>query len=213
LQFFPGSNPSAGNQTFTILVTEDNLNLNNAIPGALITLRGNNQTLTGTSSQTGGSYQFSLKQATTYSYAISKTGYKTSSGSFTTTSANSDYRVFTLQKGSNVVTPVPSGVITVPTTLPNGSAGNYTGFWSPFYKGFAGMGATAAELGLIMTMCAILFGLIVMAVITHGEPRAISLGGSFGLIFASMVGWISIWIIAAGVAWAMMSIFTFRNQG
>jgi hypothetical protein len=74
------------------------------------------------------------------------------------------------------------------------------------------MGATPGELGLIMTMCAILFGLVVMAVVTHGEPRAISIGGSFGLIFASMIGWVSIWLIAAGVAWAMMSIFTFRNN-
>jgi hypothetical protein len=75
------------------------------------------------------------------------------------------------------------------------------------------MGATASELGLIMTMCTILFGLVVMAVVTHGEPRAISIGGSFGLIFASMIGWVSIWVIAVGVAWAMMSIFTFRNPG
>jgi hypothetical protein len=100
---------------------------------------------------------------------------------------------------------------TQPAITRNQTTGNYTGFWSPFYNGLTGMGASNGELGLLMTMFLVIFGLIGGAIVSHGNGRVASACGSAGFIFACGFSWIPLWLILAGIAWMLGSFFLFRE--
>lgn len=164
------------------------------LSGAMIAITPEgNSTKTATSSSSG-SQIFNLTASKLHTYTISKSGYQTRSGSFTTgTTAGS----LTVQM-SPIVTPtktivMPTGSWTVnPSYTPSG---NMTGFWTPWVNVFTQMGAASDELPLLIAAMLICFCMAAgfgMGGVLGGE---VAMG--FGAIFCVALGLIPIWVVLA----------------
>jgi hypothetical protein len=160
-----------------------------------------------------GSAIFIVPNNTVINCAASLTGYLP--GSVVVNSGPGEVYTATIELSRQLTaTPTPwvkPTLTTQPVITRNQTTGNYTGFWSPFYNGLTGMGASNGELGLLMTMFLVIFGLIGGAIVSHGNGRVASACGSAGFIFACGFQWIPLWLILAGIAWMLGSFFLFRE--
>jgi hypothetical protein len=147
-----------------------------------------------TSSTNGGSQIFNLTASTVHTWTVTKSGYQTKSGSFTTGTVAGSLVV----QLSPIVTPtktvvMPTGSWTVnPSYTPSG---NLTGFWSPWVNVFSQMGANTSELPLLIAAMLICFCMAAgfgMGGILGGE---VAMG--FGAIFCVALGLIPIWVVLA----------------
>lgn len=154
----------------------------------------------GTSSQNGGSLVFNLTNSTLYTWTVTKTGYQTRSGSFTTPASGSQITEVFMLRGSVITTvrttaPIPTGSWTVNPSMTPANQGNLTGFWSPWINVFSQMGASSFEMPLLIA------GLIIVICMAAGFGMAGVLGGEvfmgFGAIFCVALGLIPIWVVLA----------------
>lgn len=75
----------------------------------------------------------------------------------------------------------------VPTTV----AGQYQGFWAPFYQVLHSMGASDLEMPILMTAFLGFVGMILGALVTNSSPAGALIGGAVGVLVASAI-WISL---------------------
>lgn len=198
LPFFTGVTPSAGNQSMAIrTVNADGV----AISGVLIqvTEAGTATTYVKTSN-TGGAATFTLKQSTLYTVHVTKTGWRASDDSFTTTTASSDSWVVMMYPGAaptatipRTTAPVPTGSWTVsPSVTP---FGNGTTFWQPWVNVFSQMGASSYELPLLIAALVIFLCMIIGAAAAGVLGAEVGMG--FGAILSVALGLIPIWVVIA----------------
>lgn len=151
----------------------------------------------GTSSTTGGSQIFNLTASTLYTWTVTKSGYTTRSGSFTTGGSGvSGYLDVVLSPAvtpTKTAAPIPTGSWTVnPSYTPSG---NMTGFWTPWVRVYSMMGATSDEIPLLIA------GIIIVLCMAAGAGMAGVLGAEvamgFGAILCVSLGLIPIWVVLA----------------
>lgn len=158
---------------------------------------------------------FVVPNNTLINCGATQTGYLPGSVLVNSTGASTFTTVIELDRQTSATpTPyIPPTLTPTPliTQIP-GSPGNYTGFWAPFYKGLNGMGADDGELGVIMTACFAVFGLIGGGFATGYNPRGASAGASLGFILACAFKFINVWLVIVGVAWLLASFFLYRQD-
>jgi len=216
---YRGVTPPAANVTLEVEVIDwDNLA---TIPGALVHVYPTGQNGESKLTSVTGVATFNTSENTDYTISVSKYGYQ-NGGSIINTGPGGTaineviilHRAVAPTPTVTVPTAIPSGI---PTTSPVGPAGNYTGFWAPFYNMFGAMGADAFTMQLLMAcffvFCGVVVGGFGMGTIIPGAPfsgTGAEAGGVFAFVLACAFGFINVlWIIVIFI-WIAFRYFMTR---
>ena len=195
-------NPIAGEFTAVFLTYDSTTS--DPLYGVSISVVNNGNTTTKMTGISGSVVFTNLTSANSHQYTAIKSGYTTMTNNIVGSSGTIVYQDVPMSPGNVNPTPstttyvVPTATISnIPTTSTTGPAGNYTGFWGPFYNLFSAMGAENTGLNLLLAalivMIGALFGLCAPGFISGGGFSAPGglIGGVFGFLMATMFGFIN----------------------
>jgi len=177
-----------------------------------------NSTLMRRSLTTGkyGTGSFNLVPNTTeVSYSVTHPNYKGTSGTYTTTTEN--HVIFVDMIPITAITTRTTAATPTPTVVPHETS-HRTGFWKPVMDGFVQMGASNAELDILMAALIVCLGCLIGGLgpgMMHPGAGFVSgiganAGGIFAIILACAFNFISIvWIIAAFM-WIVFAYIFFK---
>jgi hypothetical protein len=196
------------NTEFAALVSVYEAGTTKALGGARVAITPGIQNTT-TNSVGAAAFQ-NLTALKTYTATVSKSGFSTTTKTFTGTNQSITTVDVSLSPSSvNPTIPItPTGGVTtiptvVPTTLPGG---NYGGFFGPWYTALHKMGAYDTELNILLTAIIVIIMAVLGAVATGWSPIGFNSGAALGFILCCGFQIIYFWLILAGIAWLLLPL-------
>jgi hypothetical protein len=195
------------NTEFAALVSVYEAGTTKALAGARVAITPGIQNTT-TNSVGAAAFQ-NLTALKTYTATVSKSGYSTTTKTFTGTNQSFTTVDISLSPSSLNPTFAPTTVgptiqpTVVPTTLPGG---NYGGFFGPWYTALHKMGAYDTELNILLTAIIVIIMAVLGAVATGWSPIGFNSGAALGFILCCGFQIIYFWLILAGIAWLLLPL-------